>query len=51
MLGGSLLPAVIGFLFVMLAAYGGTLRALEVYYDPEKSSVFLSDDHRPPYSR
>ena len=43
-----LLPGLIAFAFVMIAAYAGTLRALEVYFDPSRSSVFLSDDHEPP---
>ncbi|KTG09752.1 hypothetical protein AUR64_08940 [Haloprofundus marisrubri] len=47
-----LLPALIGFTFVMAAAYAGTLRALEVYFDPTQDSIFLSDDggspERPP---
>jgi hypothetical protein len=42
-----LLPALIGFVFVMAAAYAGTLRALEVYFDPDRDSVFLSDDLEP----
>jgi len=43
-----ILPGVIAFAFVMVAAYAGTLRALEVYYDTEQDSIFLSDDHEPP---
>jgi hypothetical protein len=43
-----LLPALIGFAFVMGAAYAGTLRALEVYFDPDRQSIFLSDDYEPP---
>jgi len=39
-----ILPALVAFAFVMLAAYAGTLRALEVYNDPDRSSIFLSDD-------
>jgi len=42
------LPVLVGFTFVMLAAYAGTLRALEVYFDPDEDSVFLSDDSEPP---
>ncbi|WP_191906245.1 MULTISPECIES: hypothetical protein [unclassified Haloarcula] len=43
-----LLPALIGFVFVMGAAYAGTLRALDVYFDPDRQSIFLSDDYEPP---
>ena len=43
-----LFPALIGFVFVMGAAYAGTLRALDVYFDPERQSIFLSDDYEPP---
>lgn len=43
-----LLPALIGFVFVMAGAYAGTLRALEVYFDPDQDSIFLSDDLEPP---
>ncbi|MFC7028959.1 hypothetical protein ACFQJ5_17250 [Halomicroarcula sp. GCM10025324] len=43
-----LLPALIGFVFVMGAAYAGTLRALEVYFDPDRESIFLSDEYEPP---
>jgi hypothetical protein len=39
-----LLPALVWFAFVMMAAYAGTLRALEVYNDPDRTSIFLSDD-------
>jgi len=42
------LPALIGFTFVMVAAYAGTLRALEIYFDPTRDSIFLSDDSEPP---
>ncbi|MCU4800266.1 hypothetical protein OB920_07775 [Halobacteria archaeon HArc-gm2] len=42
------LPGVVGFVFVMGAAYAGTLRALEVYFDTEQDSIFLSDDYEPP---
>ncbi|SFL50747.1 hypothetical protein SAMN04487950_4053 [Halogranum rubrum] len=44
-------PLVAGFVFVMGAAYAGTLRALEVYFDPKQDSIFLSDDYEPPRSR
>ena len=40
-------PAIVAFTFVMLAAYAGTLRALEVYFDPETDSVFLGDVEPP----
>ncbi len=46
-----LLPALIGFVFVMLAAYAGALRALEIYFDPEQDSIFLSNDSEPPNNR
>ena len=46
-----LLPALIGFVFVMGAAYAGTLRALDVYFDPNRQSIFLSDDYDPPSGR
>lgn len=45
---GLILPSLIGFVFVMIAAYAGALRALEVYFDPEQNSIFLSDDYEPP---
>jgi hypothetical protein len=48
---GLVLPALIGFTFVMIAAYAGTLRALEVYFDPTQDSIFLSDDAEPPEVR
>ncbi|GAB6862093.1 hypothetical protein ACFR97_05535 [Haloplanus litoreus] len=44
-------PALIGFAFVMIAAYAGSLRALEVYFDPDQDSIFLSDDSDPPSTR
>jgi hypothetical protein len=44
---GVVLSALVGFTFVMAAAYAGTLRALEVYFDPTQDSVFLSDDTDP----
>lgn len=47
----ALIPALIAFTFVMIAAYAGTMRALEVYFDPEQDSVFLSDDCEPPNAR
>jgi hypothetical protein len=50
MVFGVLLPALVAFGFVTIAAYAGTLRALDVYFDPEQDSVFLSDD-RPPRMR
>lgn len=43
-----LLPGLIAFVFLTIAAYAGTLRALEVYFDPHQSSIFLSNDHEPP---
>ncbi|WP_254271083.1 hypothetical protein [Haloarcula marina] len=46
-----LFPALIGFVFVMAAAYAGTLRALEIYFDPEQDSIFLSDDYDAPNRR
>lgn len=46
-----ILPALLGFVFVMIAAYAGALRALEVYFDPTHDSIFLSDDSEPPDSR
>jgi hypothetical protein len=46
-----LLPALIGFVFVMFAAYAGALRALDIYFDPEQDSIFLSNDSEPPDDR
>lgn len=46
-----LLPALIGFAFVMIAAYAGALRALEVYFDPNQDSIFLSKEADPPGGR
>jgi len=51
MVVGFVLPALIGFTFVMSAAYAGTLRALEVYFDPTQDSIFLSEDSGPPKGR
>ncbi|WP_195837555.1 hypothetical protein [Halorhabdus sp. CBA1104] len=42
------LPAVLLFAFIMISADAGALRALEVYFDPEADSIFLSDDRGPP---
>ena len=41
-------PAVFVFAFIMISAYAGALRALEVYFDPEADSIFLSNDVEPP---
>ncbi|MFB6112968.1 MAG: hypothetical protein ABEJ58_02555 [Halodesulfurarchaeum sp.] len=46
-----ILSGIIGFAFVMIAAYAGTLRALEVYFDPDQNSIFLSDGSEPPGSQ
>jgi hypothetical protein len=48
---GFVLAAALSFAFLMIAADAGTLRALEVYFDPDEDSVFLSDDARPPERR
>ncbi|MFD1512362.1 hypothetical protein [Halomarina rubra] len=40
-------PALISFVIVASAVYAGVLRALDVYFDPQKDSVFLGDDHDP----
>lgn len=48
MVVGMILGALVAFTVVTIAAYAGTLRALEVYFDPAENSVFLSDDHDPP---
>ncbi|WP_197431331.1 hypothetical protein [Halorubrum sp. CBA1125] len=45
---GILLPAAVSFVFVTIAAYVGALRALEVYFDPTKDSVFLTEGNTPP---
>jgi hypothetical protein len=42
-----MLPALVLFGFVMVSAYAGALRALEVYFDPTQDSIFLSDDAGP----
>ena len=42
------LPGLVLFTFIMVSAYAGALRALDVYFDPDKDSVFLSDDSEPP---
>ena len=44
-------PALIAFTFLTAAAYVGTLRALEVYFDPTQDSYFLMDDSEPPEVR
>jgi len=46
-----LIPVIVGFVIVNIAAHIGTFRALEVYFDPSRSSYFLSDDHEPSKSR
>lgn len=43
---GIVLTAFISFTFVAIASYAGTLRALEVYHDPSRESVFLSQATR-----
>lgn len=48
---GFVLPTLIGFTFVMIAAYAGTLRALEVYFDPTRDNIFLSEESDPPEFR
>jgi len=45
------LPAVFVFAFIMISAYAGALRALEVYFDPDADSIFLSDEAEPPRVR
>ncbi|WP_167879961.1 hypothetical protein [Halorhabdus rudnickae] len=45
------LPAIVVFAFIMISAYAGALRALEVYFDPDLDSIFLSDDAEPPKFR
>lgn len=45
------LLALIGFVFVMVAAYAGALRALDVYFDQDQDSIFLSDNSEPPNAR
>lgn len=45
---GYVLSALIAFTFLMIAAYAGTLRALDVYFDPNQDSIFLSDESDPP---
>jgi len=42
------LPAMVLFGFIMLSAYAGALRALDVYFDPEQDSIFLQNGGRPP---
>ena len=41
---GLLFGALVSFVFVAVAAYYGALLALEVYFDPRKDSIVLSDD-------
>ena len=41
---GLLLVSLVWFVFVAIAAYAGALMALEVFFDPNKDSIFLSDD-------
>ena len=48
---GSLFELLVAFTLVVAAVYAGTLRALEVYFDPRHDSIFLSDDHVPPGER
>ncbi|ELZ54560.1 MULTISPECIES: hypothetical protein [Halorubrum] len=46
-----LVPAAVAFVIGALAAYVGALRALEVYFDPNRDSVFLVDDRDQPERR
>lgn len=48
MIAQLFLPGLIAFVLVMGAAYAGTMRALDVYFDPEQDSIFLSEDAGPP---
>ncbi|GAA0509703.1 hypothetical protein SAMN04488066_10858 [Halorubrum aquaticum] len=43
-----LLYGVVGFGLVAFAAFAGSIRALQVYFDPDADSYFLRDDHDPP---
>lgn len=45
------LLALVVFVFVMISAYAGALRALDVYFDQDQDSIFLSDDTEPPNAR
>lgn len=51
MVPGLLLPALVGFALVTIAAYVGTLGALDVYFAPDSDSVFLPEDAEPPRPR
>jgi hypothetical protein len=51
MVVGYVLYGLVAFTFVMIAAYAGTLRALEIYFDPTQDSIFLSDDAGAPESQ
>jgi hypothetical protein len=48
---GLLLVSLVWFAFVAIAAYAGALLALEVYFDPNKDSIFLADDDGPRNNR
>jgi len=45
-----LAPVLLALTFVMLAAYAGALRALDVYFNPSEDSVLFGDDSEPPRS-
>ncbi|MFC5135010.1 MULTISPECIES: hypothetical protein [Haloferacaceae] len=46
-----LLYGLVGFGVVAFAAFVGSIRALQVYFDPDSDSYFLDDDHDPPSFR
>lgn len=48
---GFLLSAVIGFRFITTAVYAGVRWALDVCFDPENASIFLSSGYKPPENR
>ena len=48
---GLLFVTLVWFAFVAIAAYAGALLALEVYFDPNKDSIFLANDTEPPNNR
>ena len=42
-----ILPALVAFVVLLTASYIGTLRALDVYFDPTQDSYFTADEGPP----
>ncbi|MDS0301354.1 hypothetical protein NDI76_21715 [Halogeometricum sp. S1BR25-6] len=44
----TIILTAVQFALMLLAVYIGALRALRVYFDPDKESIFLPFDEHPP---